>query len=63
MSMAFPRVRILKAWLTCQLTRLFTQHNGSLADLKESLGLENTDHGWSIVVLTSRMDVMSRELC
>ena len=33
------------------------------ADLKESLGLENTDHGWSIVVLTARMDMMSRELC
>ena len=60
MSMAFPRVRILTAWLTCQVTRLFTQRNGCL---EESLGPENTDHGWSIVVLTGRMDVMSRELC
>lgn len=59
MSMAFPRVRILTVWLTCQFTKLFTQRNGCL---EESLGLENTDHGWSIVVLTGRMDVMSREL-
>ena len=63
MSMAFPWVRILTAWLTCQFTRLFTQCNVSLADLEESLGLENTNHEWLIVFLTGRMDMMSRELC
>lgn len=65
MSMTFPGVRILTAWPYCQFRGLFTGSSGFLLDLEESLGLENTDHGWLIIVLarSRRVDLMPRDSC